>query len=82
MHAVVSAQRCGEYFDEAFGIVGSPAVLHLTILTEFRLGEVVRRVYTYSLKAVRTQFQDSRTVDMALTAREEGSMSGMTGSRY
>ena len=66
MHAVVDAQRGRRNLDEALGIVGSPAVLHLAILAKLALCVVVGRVDTNGLERVGTELQDGGAVDVAL----------------
>ena len=42
MIQVISPERCGTYLDEALGIVRGPAFLHLAVLAELVLHEIVR----------------------------------------
>ena len=66
MDAVVNAQRSREHLDESLSLFGCPSVLHLAILSEFRLEQIVLAVYTYGFETERTKLQNGCTIDVAL----------------
>ena len=41
MHTIINTEWGRAYLDEALCILGCPTMLHLAILTEFRLGQIV-----------------------------------------
>ena len=56
MDAVINAEWSRTDLDEALGLIGCPASLGLTVFAKLRLRQVVLRVDTNGLEAVRTEF--------------------------
>ena len=66
MSKVVCTERSGSHLDESLSIFRRPCLGSLTIFTQFVLHEVVRRINTYSLERVRTQFESHLTSHVTL----------------
>ena len=66
MNAIISAQRSRSNLDESLGIIGSPCLGTLTVLTQLVVYQVIGSIATYGLEAVRTQFQGNGSVHVAL----------------
>ena len=66
MVRIINTQRSGKNLDEAFSVLGGPAFLHLSVITEFRLYQVVLRFYANGRECQRTKLQNIRTVHVTL----------------
>ena len=66
MNAVISAQRSRCNLDESLGVIGSPGLGTLTVLTQLVVYQVIGSVATYGLEAVGTELQGNGSVHVTL----------------
>ena len=70
MNTIIYSQWCTQHFDESLCLLAGPSMLHLSILTELRLEQVVVAVNAHSLESQGAELEDSRTIDIALLRGE------------
>ena len=72
MVGIIDTQRCGCDLDEAFGIIGRPAFLHLAVFAELGLDQIVFRIYADRREGIGTQLQRGNTVHITLALGQHG----------
>ena len=72
MVRIIDTQRSGSDLDEALGILSGPTLLHLAILAELGLHQIILRLDTDGREGQRTQLQRYGTVDISLRLLQHG----------
>ena len=72
MVGVKSPQRSRQHFNESFGILGRPCLLHLAVFAQLVLYKVVGSIRPYHAETIRAQFNTHRAVHVPLGRFQHG----------